>query len=53
MIIYLNHDFTGGGTHFPKWNFTIAKPPIGTAVVCSLTIGQLLKLKEQFAYASH
>lgn len=33
MIIYLNHDFEGGGTYFPKWNFTVAKPPIGSAVV--------------------
>jgi len=37
MVIYLNNDFTGGGTYFPKWNFTAGSVPgdfpVGSMVV--------------------
>eukprot|EP00163_Fabomonas_tropica_P014680 TRINITY_DN266_c0_g1_i3.p1 TRINITY_DN266_c0_g1~~TRINITY_DN266_c0_g1_i3.p1 ORF type:complete len:299 (+),score=67.66 TRINITY_DN266_c0_g1_i3:215-1111(+) len=37
LIVYLNDDYHGGGTYFPRWNFTTnpggAPPPAGTAVL--------------------
>ena len=32
-IVYLNDEFEGGGTSFPRWNYSTGKPPIGTAII--------------------
>ena len=33
LLIYLNDDYEGGGTYFPRWNYSTGRPPVGTAVL--------------------
>jgi hypothetical protein len=33
IVVYLNSDFEGGGTYFPRWNFSTAGQPTGTAIL--------------------
>lgn len=33
LIAYLNDDFDGGGTWFPRWSYSTGKPPIGTGIL--------------------
>lgn len=27
------NDYEGGGTYFPRWNYSTGKPPAGTAII--------------------
>lgn len=33
LVVYLNDEFEGGGTFFPRWNFTTSKAQPGTAII--------------------
>ena len=33
LVVYLNDDFEGGGTRFPRWNYTTSHLPVGSAVI--------------------
>lgn len=33
LICYLNDQYEGGGTHFPKFDYCTGKKPVGTAVI--------------------
>lgn len=32
LVVYLNDDFEGGGTYFPRWRYSTAGAPAGSAV---------------------
>ena len=33
LVTYLNEEFTGGGTYFPRWNYHTGKPKPGSAIL--------------------
>jgi hypothetical protein len=33
MVVYLNTEFEGGGTYFPRWKYHTGKPRPGTAII--------------------
>jgi hypothetical protein len=33
LVVYLNEDFTGGGTYFPRWKYHTGKQRPGTAIM--------------------
>ena len=33
LVTYLNEEFTGGGTYFPRWNYFTGKPAPGSAIL--------------------
>jgi hypothetical protein len=33
LVVYLNEDFEGGGTRFPRWRYCTGKRPPGSAIV--------------------
>jgi hypothetical protein len=33
LVTYLNEEFTGGGTYFPRWNYHTGKPAPGCAIL--------------------
>lgn len=33
LVCYLNTEFEGGGTHFPRWSYTTGKQAPGTAIL--------------------
>jgi hypothetical protein len=33
LVTYLNEEFTGGGTYFPRWNYHTGKPAPGSAIL--------------------
>lgn len=33
LVVYLNQEFEGGGTHFPRWSYHTGKPAPGTAII--------------------
>ncbi|MBL8152138.1 MAG: hypothetical protein JNN15_19625, partial [Blastocatellia bacterium] len=33
LVIYLNEEFEGGGTSFPRWNYNTGKPKPGSAII--------------------
>ena len=33
LLVYLNEEYQGGGTRFPRWNYTTGRPPVGTAIL--------------------
>lgn len=33
LVAYLNDDFEGGGTYFPRWSYSTAGLPAGTAIL--------------------
>jgi len=33
LVCNLNEEYEGGGTYFPRWNFSTGKPPAGGAII--------------------
>ncbi len=33
LLVYLNDEFEGGGTVFPRWKYDTGRPPVGTAIL--------------------
>ena len=33
LLVYLNDEFEGGGTVFPRWRYDTGRPPAGTAIL--------------------
>ena len=33
LVVYLNRDFDGGGTRFPKWDYVVSNRPPGAAIL--------------------